>query len=94
MIQGKSNAFHLTKGRLRVGSFLCSKKNKKTKNMTCLKSNGINLIVKSQREPFKNRNLTIFLKNKKNVTEKCKNRVFPLTVSQFDRLLKGKCGII
>ncbi|EFY01929.1 hypothetical protein SDD27957_01195 [Streptococcus dysgalactiae subsp. dysgalactiae ATCC 27957] len=31
MIQGKSNAFHLTKGRLRVGSFLCSKKIKKIK---------------------------------------------------------------
>ncbi len=62
--------------------------------MTFLKSNGINLIVKRQRKPFKNRNLTIFLKNKKNVTEKYKNWDFPLTVSQFYRLLKGKCGII
>lgn len=62
--------------------------------MTFLKSNGIDLLIKCQRKPFKNRNLTTFLKNKKNVTQKYKNRDFPLTVSQFDGLLKGKCGII
>lgn len=62
--------------------------------MTCLKSNDIDLVIKCQIKPFKNQNLTIFFEKIKNVTKKYKNWDFPLTVSQFDRLLKGKCGII